>query len=240
MDGDRDGDGEMTVKGCMFDFSGTLFRIEPAESWLRAVLAGAGLAAGDDEIAAYADRLERAGAQPGGAMPGNVPPALADLWRDGDLSARWHRAAYTGLSRAAGLPWDVHDALYDRHSTPAAWQPYPDAAGVLGALRSRRVPVAVVSNIGWDLRPVFAAHGLDTFVDAFVLSYEQGVKKPDPRIFRTACDALGLPPENTLMVGDDARADAGAAALGCPVLLVAHRPVADRPGALRGVLDLIG
>ncbi|MEU1159259.1 hydrolase, partial [Streptomyces sp. NPDC005918] len=28
----------MTIKGVLFDFSGTLFRIEPAEAWLRAVL----------------------------------------------------------------------------------------------------------------------------------------------------------------------------------------------------------
>lgn len=28
----------MTVKGALFDFSGTLFRIESTESWLRTVL----------------------------------------------------------------------------------------------------------------------------------------------------------------------------------------------------------
>jgi putative hydrolase of the HAD superfamily len=230
----------MTVKGCMFDFSGTVFRIEPVESWLRAVLDAEGLTPGAGEASVYARRLERAGAQPGGPMPQRVPPHLAELWRDRDLAAPHHRAAYTGLSRTAGLPWDIHDALYDRQRTPGAWSPYPDAAEVLGALRARGVPVAVVSNIGWDLRPVFAAHGLESLVDVFVLSYEHGVHKPDPRIFRIACDALGLPPESALMVGDDAAADGGAAALGCPVLLVEHRPVAERPDALRGVLDLLG
>jgi HAD superfamily hydrolase (TIGR01509 family) len=233
-------DGEMTVKGCMFDFSGTVFRIEPAERWLRTVLAAAGPAdVPEDEIARCALLLERAGAQPGGAPPERVPPHLADLWRDRDLSAALHRAAYTGLSRTAELPWDVHDALYERHRDPAAWQPYPDAGEVLRALRERGVPVAVVSNIGWDLRPVFRAHGLDRYVDVFVLSFEHGVRKPDPRIFRTACDALGVPPRDTVMVGDDAGADGGAAALGCRVLLVDSRPVDQRPGALRGVLDLL-
>ncbi len=41
------------------------------------------------------------------------------------------------------------------------------------------------------------------------------------------------------MVGDDPEADGGAAALGCPVLLVDPLPVAERPGALSGVLDLL-
>jgi HAD superfamily hydrolase (TIGR01493 family) len=230
----------MTVKGCMFDFSGTVFRIEPAESWLRAVLAAGGLTAPDDEIARHALGLERAGAQPGGRMPDAVPPHLLDLWHSRDLGAEEHRAAYTGLSRTAELPWDLHDALYERHRSPLAWQPYPDAAEVLGALRARGVRVAVVSNIGWDLRPVFREHGLDPLVDAYVLSYEHRVQKPDPRIFRIACDTLGLPPEDVAMVGDSAQADGGAATLGCPLLLVEHRPVTERPDALRGVLDLLG
>ena len=46
-----------------------------------------------------------------------------------------------------------------------------------------------MSNIGWDLRPVFRAHGLDAFVDAYVLSYEHGIQKPDGRLFRAACEA---------------------------------------------------
>lgn len=229
----------MTIKGCMFDFSGTLFRIEPCGSWLRATLTAEGVTAGDDEVAAHARELERAGAQPGGAWPEHVPAHLERLWAERDLTAAHHRAAFTGLSRTTSLPWDVHDALYDRHMSPAAWTPYPDSAEVMAELRDRGLPVAVVSNIGWDLRPVFRAHGLDPRVDVYVLSFEHGVKKPDPAIFRLACDALGTHPRETLMVGDDRQADAGAAALGCPVLLVDHLPAADRPDALRGALDLL-
>jgi putative hydrolase of the HAD superfamily len=225
----------------MFDFSGTLLRVEPTENWLRAVLDQAGIAVPDEDVRTYAGRLERAGGLPGGASPAAVPSHLERLWYERDLTAEHHRAAYTGLARQADLPWDgLYEALYDRHMAPAAWQPYPDTAEVLGELRRRGVPVAVVSNIGWDLRPVFREHGLDRFVDAFVLSYEHGAQKPDPRLFRVACDALGLPPERVAMVGDDRRADAGAAALGCAVHLVDHLPVHERPDGLRPVLGLIG
>jgi len=226
----------MTVKACMFDFSGTLFRIEPCHAWLRAILTERGIAADEAEVATFAGRLARAGAQPGGALPEGLPPHLARLWEERDLDPERHRAAYTGLSRMVELPWDVHDALYERHMTPAAWQPYPDTAEVLAALRLRGVPVAVVSNIGWDLRPVFRTHGVAGEVAAFVLSFEQGVKKPDPRIFRGACEALGAAPQDVLMVGDDRVADAGAAALGCPVALVDPLPGTERPGALRELL----
>lgn len=107
---------------------------------------------------------------------------------------------------------------------------------MLRALHERGIGVAVVSNIGWDPRPVFRAHGLDPFVDAYVLSYEHGVQKPDPRLFSVACAALGADPRRTLMVGDSREADGGAAALGC---LVDHLLTADRPNALLPVLDLV-
>ncbi|MGW3247038.1 HAD family hydrolase [Streptomyces sp. NPDC001070] len=229
----------MTIKGCMFDFSGTLMRVEPTADWLRAVLEGMGISLGERESAGYAERLERAGALPGGASPERVPGHLERLWRERDLSAEHHRAAYTGLAREVELPWEgVYEALYDRHMKPAAWSPYPDTAQVLGELRRRGVPVAVVSNIGWDLRPVFRAHDLERLVDVFVLSFEHGVQKPDPRLFGIACEGLGLPPERVAMVGDDRRADGGAAALGCAVHLVEHLPVQRRPSGLLPVLDL--
>jgi putative hydrolase of the HAD superfamily len=134
----------------------------------------------------------------------------------------------------------LHDALYDRHMTPAAWTPYPDTEFVVRTLHERGIGVGVISNIGWDLRPVFRAHGLDPYVDAYALSYEHGVQKPDPRLFQVACEALDVDPKDVLMVGDERRADGGAAALGCGVHFVDHRLVTERPDSLRPVLELAG
>ncbi|MFD8433329.1 MULTISPECIES: HAD family hydrolase [Streptomyces] len=224
----------------LFDFSGTLFRIESTEAWLRAALDDAGLELAAPALAETAGALERAGALPGGAPPLRVPEELAEVWETRDESSALHRTAYTGLSRQVSLPVaGLHDALYERHMSPGAWSPYPDAAEVLAALRGRGVGVGVVSNIGWDLRPVFREHGLDRFVDTYALSYEHGIRKPDPRLFGVACAALGVEPGRTLMVGDDRRADGGAKALGCGVHFVEHLPVAERPDGLRPVLDLV-
>jgi putative hydrolase of the HAD superfamily len=225
----------------LFDFSGTLLRIEPAVSWLRTVLSRAGIELPEAELARRAAALEEAGALPGGSTPRAVPPGLRPLWRERDRDAVRHRALYTGLARQVPLPRpELYDALYDRHREPAAWQPYPDAAHVLRELAGRGVAVAVVSNIGWDLRPVFRFHGLDGWVRCYALSYEHGVQKPDPRLFRVACEALELRPREVLMVGDDPTADGGAAALGCAVHLVEHLPVAERPDGLRPVLRMAG
>ena len=232
----------MTIKCVLFDFSGTLFRVESTGSWLRAVLDEAEVTLPEAELIHKAAELEAVGALAGGAAPTRPLSAeLAALWRTRDESAALHRAAYTGASRQVPLPDPaLHDALYERHMRPAAWRPYPDAAEVLAELRRRGVAVGVVSNIGWDLRPVFRAHGLDPYVGAYVLSYEHGVQKPDARLFATACEALGAAFEDTLMVGDDRRADGGARALGCAVHFVDHLPVTDRPDGLRPLLDRVG
>lgn len=103
---------------------------------------------------------------------------------------------------------------------------------MLELLRDRTIPVAVLSNIAWDLRPVFAHHKLDHLVAAYVLSYEAGVKKPDSRIFEMTCDLLGHPPADVLMVGDDLSADGAATAIGCTFRAVEHLPVNERPRAL--------
>ncbi|WFB05956.1 HAD-IA family hydrolase [Streptomyces sp. LX-29] len=235
------------AKGVLFDFSGTLFHIEPAREWLRAAAEEAGRVLTEEELTAYAERLEAVGAQPGGVPPRRLPAELAELWRERDMSAGRHRAVYTALARSAMPPApaasapvpDLTEALYERHRRPAAWRPYPDTASTLTALRGRGVPVAVVSNIGWDPRPVFRAHGVYHLVESYVLSYEHGVAKPDPALFQAACDRLGLPPHEVVMVGDSAPADGGAAALGCAVHLVDGVQVDRRPDALAAVLDLV-
>lgn len=230
----------MVIKGVLFDFSGTLFRIESVRDWLRAVLDARGITLPEAEFSGYAEELDAAGALPGGSSPNRLPPHLTELWATRDESAERHRALYTGLARQVRLPDEgLYDALYERHMTPAAWRPYPDAEDVLRALREQGAGVGVVSNIGWDLRPVFRAHGLDALVDTYALSYEHGVQKPGVRLFRVACEELGQDPGDVLMVGDDRHADGGAADLGCAVHFVDHLPVEERPSGLRPIVELM-
>lgn len=224
----------MAIKGVLFDFSGTLFRIESVRSWLAAALAERGVSVDEAAFDQYARELEAARALPGGPAPQRVPEHLAEVWASRDESADAHRAAYTGLARQVALPDPgLYDALYERHRSPEAWRPYPDAAEVLGALAAGGVRIGVVSNIGWDLRPVLRAHGLDAFVDAYALSFEHGIQKPDAQLFHIACTLLGQHPADVVMVGDDRHADAGAATAGCEVRFVEPAPLAERPNGLR-------
>ncbi|SEQ28756.1 Haloacid dehalogenase superfamily, subfamily IA, variant 2 with 3rd motif like haloacid dehalogenase/haloacid dehalogenase superfamily, subfamily IA, variant 3 with third motif having DD or ED/haloacid dehalogenase superfamily, subfamily IA, variant 1 with third motif having Dx(3-4)D or Dx(3-4)E [Lentzea xinjiangensis] len=205
----------MTIRAALFDFSGTLFRLEHPElesnaALMRALTAPVGLAEG-------------------------VDPDLADAWHRRDLDADVHRWVHVKVLNDALVP-DA-EAFYDQLVDPESWQPYPDTRAALEHLAG--VPVAVVSNIAWDIRAVFAKHGLTHLVDEFVLSYEEGVIKPDPKIFTTACERLGVDPREAVMVGDSEEADGGAEAIGCSFRLVNPVPTSDRPDALLDVARTI-
>ena len=47
-------------------------------------------------------------------------------------------------------------------------------------------------------------------------------KKPDPLPLLKTCEALGIAPSHTLMVGDSSNDAAAAHAAGCPVVLVTY------------------
>src|SRR5512139_3792660 len=131
----------------LFDFSGTLMRVEPAERWVRAVADAAGVAVADAELRAVAAALTAAGAYYGG-HPEGIPAHLREIWDIRDLDEPHHRAAYTGLIREAGWPWpELVDALYERQNSAEAWQPYPDAVETLRAARERGLATALISNI---------------------------------------------------------------------------------------------
>jgi HAD superfamily hydrolase (TIGR01509 family) len=203
----------------LFDFSGTLFHVETAAAAVAATLG--------PDFAEWGPKLQRAGAINGSDTPDELPEHLADVWERRDLSREAHKAAYSGLSVHAGLSREQADLVYARGTSPQAWHPYADTAPVLHQVHDEGVPVAVVSNIGWDPRPVIAAYGLAEYLPVLVLSDEQGVIKPDRKIFEIAVAELGADPERTVMVGDNPRADGGATSIGATFRLVPSDP--DRP-----------
>jgi len=100
---------------------------------------------------------------------------------------------------------------------------YPGVIETLRWLRERGYHVGSVTNrgLGGELfREELRHHGLLDLFEVLSISCEIGYLKPDPRIFRHALDALGVEPEETVMVGDSLRADVGGAkALGMTAVL---------------------
>ena len=89
-----------------------------------------------------------------------------------------------------------------------------------------------MSDIHYDIRDHFRRHDLDQFVDAYVLSFEHGIQKPDAEMFTLALDALGVSADRALMVGDTPAND-GARDEGRDPDVSAAGPVPSRAAAAR-------
>ena len=219
------------VDAVVFDFHGTVAQVEDPVEWVLAAAAERGTALDPLLATSLADRLVTAG-RAGGPRPSRIPVHLAEVYAHRDLTPHAHRAAYQGLAETVAP--DLAEALYGRLLRAEGWRAYADTIPTLKALYAAGVPVAVLSNIGFDIRPLCAELGFAQYVSAWVLSYEVGTCKPDPAIFRHACRALGADPERTLMVGD-AVSDAAAVQAGCRVLILP----ANGPGTVNGLAAVL-
>ena len=79
---------------------------------------------------------------------------------------------------------------------------FKDVLPVLGSLKAL-YPLVALSNGNADVRLVGLAHVFDFHISAI----EVGVAKPDPTMFRLACERLGVEPQQVAHVGDDPDAD---------------------------------
>ncbi|WP_100444321.1 HAD family hydrolase [Glycomyces xiaoerkulensis] len=225
------------MEAVLFDFHGTLAQLEPLTRSVSLAAEACGRHLSPLAVTALADAI---GAQGwlGSGLEARVRPNFADAWADRDLDQDAHRVAFTSLAEQAhGVFEGLAEALYDRLSSPEGWVAYADTLATLVALKAQGYPIALVSNIGFDARPVLRHLGIDRFIDAWVLSYEVGFCKPDEKIFYAACHALDVEPSRVLMVGDSV-ADAGAGRIGARCYLVPHTE-AGRAVGLEAVLRLV-
>ena len=217
----------MTVRAVLFDFGNTLFAHAPLSATIRAEAAALNREVTPAWAQSLAERINTAA---------HTPTELAHP-RDLDSSvwvARWPLLYGLADNDVPGLG----AALYRSMHAAGEWFPYAGTVNTLTTLQRAGVPVGIVSNTGWDVRAVFVHHGLDRGVRSFVLSCEVGVVKPNPHIFELACERLGSAPSETLMVGDDPVADAGAVRAGLTTLLLPAMPAGSANG-VDGALSLV-
>lgn len=217
----------LRFEAVLFDFHQTLTRVQDTTGWV------------------YAART-RLAQEPDPVADSKFSLFLSDLWGhartldpDGrrDFSSSEHRTvAVRTMMELGGIDGELAAALYEE--LPGAIKPFDEVSSVLQQLRDDDVLLGVVSNIGFDIRPILAAAGILNLFSAVVLSYEVSLVKPDPAIFSYAIESLGVSPHRTLMVGDSWHDDAGGAQLGIPTLILP--PTTGSRHGLEVVLRLAG
>ena len=139
-------------------------------------------------------------------VPEDRRAALTALWREKQLQYTWLRSLQGRYADFHAVTADALDfaleslglgapglaarliALYD------TLDPGPEVPGVLRVLRRRGVRTAILSNgTPGMLGSLVARAGLADAFDAILSVDAVGVFKTDPRVYRSALDALGLP-----------------------------------------------
>jgi len=82
---------------------------------------------------------------------------------------------------------------------------FPEVDEVMDALRRDGMRIGVCSNLAQAYGP--HVRELVPGLDAYILSYEHGVAKPDPAIYAHVCKALDRQPQEVLFIGDSRRCD---------------------------------
>jgi len=127
---------------------------------------------------------------------------------------------------------------------------WDDSIPTLRELRARGLGTAIVSNCDHSTRPIVDQLELQQEADAIVLSFEVGVAKPDPGIYRTALDAVGARAEEVVFVDDQVAYCRGAEALGIRAFVIQREDADPLEGIgaegdlvvlhdLRSLLDLV-
>lgn len=129
--------------------------------------------------------------------------------------------------RRAGVPLsEATDAalreLAAYHGRFNLWESVPrEVPEALDRLRAAGRRLVVVSNANGTLRAHFSRLDLARRFDVLVDSFDEGVEKPDPRIFQLALARSGARVETTLHAGDFYHVDVvGARAAGLQAWLV--------------------
>lgn len=159
-----------------------------------------------------------------------------ELAKGRDLSPEMHRRCWLDIFSEldAVLPGVAAD-LYGFETSADGWRPFPDTRMFLEELAARGLPVVIVSDVPFDLRPILAHYGLASLVHDYVLSGEHGSVKSEGRLFSIALEAAGVRADEALMVGDNPANDGHAVLHGIRTLLL---PL-PAPGAERGLRHVL-
>lgn len=128
---------------------------------------------------------------------------------------------------------------------------YPEACSVLEVLTLRGYKLGIIANQAPGTKERLKRYGILHFFDVIVASAEEGVSKPDHRIFEIALQHANCLPEEAVMIGDRLDNDiAPAKAIGMNTVWVKQglgqyytvRSDAERPeetvGSLQQLLDI--
>jgi putative hydrolase of the HAD superfamily len=111
----------------------------------------------------------------------------------------------------SGRTWEDYNIRWWKH-LGAYTTPYPQAIEVLKTLKQKYKLGMITNGVGITQRIKL---GCEPYMDLILVSGEEGIRKPDTRIFQNALDLLHVTAEETAFIGDSLQFDmVGSIAIG--------------------------
>lgn len=116
----------------------------------------------------------------------------------------WKDRVYQELIKEFDLPLDWNELLTDykdgfcKHATP-----FPNTTELLENLIGKGYKLGMITNGFGDFQSSnIQALGIQEYFAVILISEIEGIRKPDPAIFKRASSLLGVRPEECVYVGD--------------------------------------
>lgn len=78
----------------------------------------------------------------------------------------------------------------------------PEVIELLARLKEKGIKLGLISNCAPEEVFSWSTSKLADYFDEVVFSYEVKIAKPSPEIYQTACNKLGVTPEESIFLGD--------------------------------------
>jgi epoxide hydrolase-like predicted phosphatase len=171
----------MTIRAVLFDFGGVLYRT-PDRRWMKKWQGLLGL--GKDEVISSIIVSQDESPYVQAVMEGRI--SESEIWQR--MGRRWRLSPIL-------VRW-LKRSTMNRHRLNQ------EVATFLASLRPQ-YRTGILSNAGSDARSMFTSiFGFDHLVDEMIISAEEGVAKPDKRIYQIALDKMGVEPDEAIFLDD--------------------------------------
>jgi len=140
-------------------------------------------------------------------------------YKDDEIGARSEAQWIAGLRQATGWDEPTLDAFMQDFWDIYCGNPNPELYAYLASLRPR-YRTALLSNSGDGARrEEEKRYHFSELVERAIYSHEEGVAKPDPRIYAIACEKLGVQPDEMVFLDDVERNVTAASEYGIHAIL---------------------
>lgn len=116
---------------------------------------------------------------------------------------------------------------------------YPEIRSVLSKIRAAGLQLGVISNLAFPYKKPFLDLGISDLFDETIFSFEVGLMKPDPRIYRLMLERLQIASSEVIMVGDKLENDVRVPiSIGMEGILLYRQPGICPEGAITNLSEL--